>query len=88
MVINAMPAATAAQILMRATVFALTIAVRQPLEALKHANAKHCKAPVLAPAAAREFRSDAKAYLHDWPSANPAPELQLHSMKEEGPTFH
>lgn len=88
MVINAMPAATAAQILMRARVFALAIAVRQPLEALKHANAKHCKAPVLVPAAVGAFRSDAEACLHDWPSANPAPELQQHSMKEVDPTFH
>jgi len=65
MVTNAMPAATAAQILMRATVFALTIAVRQPLEALKHANAKHCKAPVLAPTGAGAVRPDAGACRHD-----------------------
>ena len=88
MVINAMPAATAAQILVRATVFAVTISVRQPMEVLKHVNAARCKAPVLAPAAMAAALPSREASLHDWPSANQAIEPQLNSAIGADPAFH
>jgi|GEM_PF-4764004 len=88
MVISASPVATAARILVRATVFAITIAVRRPRVALKHANAKRCRARLLAPAAVGEFHLGAEAYPCDWPSANQAAELQLNLVTGADPAFH
>lgn len=88
MVTSASPAATVALILVRATVFVVTISARQPMVMHKHASAVRCKAPVLAPATAAVALPCSEAYQHDWPSANRATELQLNSVIGADPAFH